>query len=213
MENVNFKPWVGPKYSDGLHGKKIMILGDSHYCKDELKEGGVCWPSCIKSKMKTTCKTQTSDVIEDYLYDYRGQHYLQVFQACDRAYYGKETSQQEKEDFWNSVIFYNYFQNSQKGPREELEITEDAEKAFKEVLEKYLPDLIIVWGRRLYDYYLPNWEGVASKIEIEENKTTDSWTYNIKGKNIQVMVVHHPSQGLGKSWEYWHPFYKKFIGF
>lgn len=51
MENVNFKPWVGPKYSEGLHGKKIMILGDSHYCKDELKEGGII--SSDSSKIST----------------------------------------------------------------------------------------------------------------------------------------------------------------
>ena len=213
MENVNFKPWVGPKYSDGLHGKKIMILGDSHYCKDELKEGGVCWPTCVKSKMKTSCNMQTNGIVEEYLYDYKGQRYLQVFQACDRAYYGKESSQQEKEDFWNSVMFYNYFQNSQKGPSKVIEITEDAEIAFKEILEEYLPDLIIVWGKRLYNDYLPNWEGLASKIEIDENKKTDIRTYSIKGKDIHIMEVHHPNRGLGKSWEYWHPFYKKFIGY
>ena len=213
MENVNFEPWIGPKYNEGLHGKKIMILGDSHYCKDDLKEGGICWPSCVKSKMKSSCNKLTKEVVDEYLNDYKGQKYLQVFQVCDRAYYGKESTQQEKEDFWNSVIFYNYFQNSQKEPgQKKPEITEDPEIAFKEVLEEYLPDLIIVWGIRLYNY-LPNWDGIASKIEIDENKKTNIWTYTIKGKDIPLMVVHHPNRGLGKSWEYWHPFYKKFIGY
>ena len=40
MENieykcVKFRPWVGTNYKKGFQGKKILILGESHYCKED----------------------------------------------------------------------------------------------------------------------------------------------------------------------------------
>lgn len=47
MSEINFKPWVGKKYlSEGYNGKRILVLGESHYCKDVLEQDGRCWPSC-----------------------------------------------------------------------------------------------------------------------------------------------------------------------
>ena len=83
--------------------------------------------------------------------------------------------------------------------------------SFKELLEIYLPDYIIVWGARLYNYWLPDWGGNGSVLQIRDNAKTDVWTYTIKGKRISAIKVHHPSSPSGKSWNYWHEFYKKFL--
>lgn len=33
MENVFFKPWVGKNYhTGGIFKKKILVVGESHYC-------------------------------------------------------------------------------------------------------------------------------------------------------------------------------------
>ena len=37
MQNVNFNPWKGNNYEEGLFDKKILILGESHYCEDSDK--------------------------------------------------------------------------------------------------------------------------------------------------------------------------------
>ena len=55
-------------------------------------------------------------------------------------------SQEEREKFWESVMFYNYIQYAQGGPRIEPqnEHWANSEKAFKELLETYSPDYITV---------------------------------------------------------------------
>lgn len=32
MSNVYFEPWVGCQYSEGINGKRIMVLGHVHVC-------------------------------------------------------------------------------------------------------------------------------------------------------------------------------------
>ena len=214
MKNVNFRPRVGENYSsEGFNGNRILVLGESHYCKKELSPNGICFPLCKKENMKSDCFSQTQDVLDYFVYSYNGEKYLQTFLCFERAVLGKELSQKERERFWNSVIFYNYIQYSQKGPRQHLQqdTWEQSELAFKEVLEFYMPDCIIVWGARLYNYVLPNWDRVGSKLYINDTESTDIWTYTINGKKIPAMKVHHPSTPTGKDWHYWHEFYKKFL--
>lgn len=57
MENTEFKyvkflPWVvRENYKNGFQGKKILILGDSHYCEKECASDGRCYPKCEYSQM------------------------------------------------------------------------------------------------------------------------------------------------------------------
>lgn len=214
MPNINFKPWIGENYqSKGFRGKKILVLGESHYCDTPLIEGGKCYPLCNKQKMISSCNDFTKDVINDVIYKYDGKkRYMQTFVCFERAVSGKELNQKEREDFWKSVIFYNYIQYALSGPgiAPKAKYWKESEDAFKEVLEEYLPDYIIVWGNRLYNG-LPDWNGEASILEIDEDKKTDVWTYTIKGKKIPAMKVLHPCSSRGKAWSYWHDFYKKFL--
>ena len=213
MSNINFKPWVGKNYqSGGFRGKKILVLGESHYCVTPLKKGGKCYPLCKKHKMNSSCNDFTEDVMNDILYHYDGEPYMQTFLCFERAVLGKELNQKEREDFWKSVIFYNYIQYALSGPgiKPQDEYWKQSESAFKEILEVYMPDYIIVWGSRLYNG-LPDWDGEGSILAIDDNNKTDIWTYTIKGKRVPAMKVFHPCCPRGKAWAYWHEFYKKFL--
>lgn len=210
MEKVNFKPWVGANYANGIGGKKILVLGESHYCK-ELPEGGRCCPSCECSKMNEECHKFTINVMQEFRDNYSGEPYERTFVCFERAVVGHELSQKEREEFWDSVMFYNYMQYAQSGPRQPLEQRNDSSEAFREILEVYMPDCIIVWGKRLYDW-LPDWNGEKSEITLDNGDKTDVRTYDIKGKKIPAMVVYHPSSSEGRKREYWHQFYKKFLG-
>lgn len=210
MEKVNFKPWIGVNYANGIGGKKILVLGESHYC-NELAEGGRCCPSCERCKMNELCHTQTIDIVEAFRDNYSGEPYQQTFLCFERAVAGHELSQKEREEFWDSIMFYNFMQYAQSGPRQPLEQRNDSSEAFREILEEYMPDCIIVWGKRLYGW-LPDWNGEKSEITLDNGDKTEVWTYDIKGKKIPAMAVYHPSTPQGKNWEYWHLFYEKFLG-
>lgn len=212
MTNINFKPWIGKNYDIGLfNGKKVLVLGESHYCENERRNGGRCQQVCSKVLMVDDCRNQTNDVIKEIKnQDWRSR----TFSNFERTIFGKIPTQKEREMLWDSVIFYNYLQYAQSGPTRPLEQTSDAfkdsEAAFKELLETYMPDYIIAWGMRLFDI-TPNWGGEQSSIEIEENGKANVWTYIINGKKIPTLFIYHPAYG-GYSWSAWHPFIKKFLG-
>ena len=211
-EYINFRPYVGEKYfSEGFHGKRLLVLGESHYCTKELKEGGRCFPICRAENMLEDCHSQTEDVIDAFIYNYDGSRYQQTFLCFERALAGKILTQEEREDLWSRFVFYNYVQFCQPGPR--LPIADEywapSEKAFKELLEVYLPDYIIIWGNRLYAN-LPDWNGEHSVLTAD-GMSTDVWTYEINGKRIPAIRVHHPSTPSGKAWDSWHELYKAFM--
>lgn len=211
---INFKPWIGEKYlSEGFKGKRILVLGESHYCPKELAEGGRCFPVCEKGKMNEDCFSQTEEAVNTFVYHYDGKRYLQTYLCFERAVLGKVLSQEEREDFWQRIIFYNYSQFSVRGSRTapQGDHWQKSEDAFKEILEEYMPDYIIMWGVRLFDRK-PNWGGNGSVIKTDSGDETDVWTYTIKGKKIPAIKVYHPSTPIGKSWPYWHEFYVKFLG-
>ena len=61
MSNIFFKPFVGKDYANGgLFGKRIMILGESHYCD----EGCVDCENCNQHR---ECMGFTQYVLNDYL--------------------------------------------------------------------------------------------------------------------------------------------------
>lgn len=210
MKNINFRPWVGENYFiKGYKNKHILVLGESHYCSEQLK-GGRCYPLCTKDKMQEVCLSQTEVVISEFVYNYSGAPYEQTFLCFERAVLGKELTQKEREEFWHSIVFYNYLQFCQEGPRKPIkqEYLNTSELAFKELLEEYMPDYIIIWGDRLYDV-LPDWQGEHAVLKVSEKDSTDIWIYTIKGKRIPAMRVYHPSTPAGKSWPYWHEYYEK----
>ena len=195
MGRINYKPWVGKNYSTGFRGKKILVLGESHY--DD--------PETIDSDL-------TRWVINDIVYNPEGQSYRATFTCFERAMVGRPMTQKEREEFWESVIFYNYLQFPTEGPRStpKPEYWSESADAFVELLETYMPDLIIVWGARLYNA-LPDLGGKGGILKLENGDTADYWIYPIKGKEIHALKIHHPSAPSGRNWGYWSKVINKFI--
>lgn len=213
MSYINFNPWVGKDYfTKGFQGKRLLVLGESHHCDDELAKNGKCFPTCLKEKMNKICHAQTQKVIHDAIYKYEGVHFQRTFICFERAVLGKVLTETERELFWQSVMFYNYLQYSQSAPRTtpQPEHWIESKEAFSELLEKYSPDKIIVWGARLYDY-LHNFNGKDYKLIVSDNNIAEIRYISFNGHNIPALKMLHPSCPRGKNWEYWHKIISKFL--
>ena len=111
--NIFFQPFVGKDYANGgIFGKRIMILGESHYCDESCTDCGDC-------QLHRECMNFTQQVLDDYLNENKErQNWMRTFLKFERSLVGEETDQAMRLKIWNSVVFFNYLQVAMGGPRE-----------------------------------------------------------------------------------------------
>lgn len=203
-EGIYFKPWVGPKYHEGIDGKKVMVLGHCHYCDDgsadeeftnSIINGYIDW-------------IRHSRPIERYEDGSIKDRWVRTYENFAKAFLGYKPNKDEISLVWERVLFYNYVQvavptaDSKPSSKDYA----NSRKGFINVISEYEPDIIFVWG----DVYnkTPDWNGKR----IEDVKAGDlssiRWEYLLpSGKKCHMIKIHHPSQGF--SWEKWHLIIKK----
>lgn len=205
--NVFFQPFIGKDYySGGIFGKRIMVLGESHYCEEGCAD-------CGNISVHRECMSFTNGVLGDYLNEgLPRQRWMNTFLKFERSLVGHETEWEERRRIWQSVMFYNYLQVAMGGPRKAgtNEQYTHASRVFYGVIDKYLPQYIIVWGSRLWNY-LPGdsrWKN-GEPIIIDGYKVeTGSYTLG-NGYRARAMTVNHPS--VGYSWDWWHKAIHQFL--
>ncbi len=198
MTRIFFTPWVGAEYSSGgIFGKRILVLGESHYGNGESSPDA------------------TFRVLEEYLdCPETVPPYLQSFKLFERSLTGTETDAQQRRQIWDSLLFYNFVQEvSTDAPRQMLDVKNPRQsaEAFFEVLETYRPEYIIAWGYRLWDKLLPTerWEW-GEEIVIDGLPPIKFGYYTLAdGTRIKAIPVKHPSAGY--SWAEWHEVIKYFL--
>jgi hypothetical protein len=173
MENVFFDPWVGDDYWDDDNYPRILVLSESHHGNYRGRD-------------------LTQSVVERYL-EYangnaRHEGWMSTFTRFTNVMIRNVLDYFDDEDeFWNSVVYYTYVQTrTMSGPRVSPsdEDFENSEDAFFEVLEEYQPDLIIVWGKRL-------WDNMSGNGYSEDGL----YYYSTEEKEIAATWVFHPSTG------------------
>ncbi len=203
MSNIFFQPFVGKEYGGGPFGKRIMVLGESHYCGEECADCGDC-------SLHKECMNFTTNVVQTYL-KRNGGLWMNTYLKFERSLVGHETDSDETERIWNSVIFYNYLQvamdeSRQAGTAEQYRRAADA---LFETLERYLPEYVIVWGKRLWNN-LPSERWADGEDIVVDGCPNATGTYTLRsGKRVKMMVVYHPSAGY--SWDYWHRVIQRFL--
>jgi hypothetical protein len=177
---VHYRPWVGKNYENGkLYGKRIMILGESHYGK-ELGE----------------VNDTTSQVIEEaefqHLYTTR---FLRMVPPAVMGYSSSDSlTHEQRKEFWDSVLFYNYIQESVNGgPRGSRTNKQwsDAVEPFLEVINQYKPEIILVFGVGIGNNLTRK---NAVNKDIKGLKAVE-YTLNEGIKSIAV-AVRHPAGGM-----------------
>lgn len=188
MNNVKFLPWVGKNYpTGGIFGKKILVLGESHYCTDA-----------------EAVPELTNLVVKEHLDGTS----ISTFTKFERSLVGHPTEEKEKREIWDSIVFYNYLQVNMADAR--LAGTKAqykaAEEPFWEVLEEYRPEYVIVWGNRLWDN-IPSENFKALNSVVLEKYEAGDGVYTLKdGTEVKVIAVYHPSSGY--DWERWYKYLK-----
>jgi hypothetical protein len=203
QSSIFFSPWEGNHYNYGIAGfdsnghiiygtesspgKKVLILGDSHYC----------------SKPDEAIPELTRNIIKDYIDPATAfEYYKNTYTKFGRSLAGYAIDKLETIQLWEHVVFYNYVQEPLSQPRQSPTSQQfaNAETAFWEVVNRYNPDYIIVWGARLYKS-LPQKGRQGKDLEVD-NGWSETWIFDPR---IIVMPIIHPSSPQF-SWEYTHRF-------
>lgn len=210
---AHFKPWEGACYKHGIigfnknghivygtednPGIKILVLGDSHYCAK---------PEDDKSSL-------TNDIIRDLLnpsseHESYKNTYTKFIKSLT-GYYDILTNDQ-KQDAWEHIMFYNYVQTPMSAARiaPTSDDYRDSDDAFFGVLKESDADLVIAWGKRLYNN-LPQDGEQGEDLEIldgdYEGEAIEVWRYKVKqgteNKWVPVIGICHPSAAFVI--EYW----------
>ena len=182
MLPIRFKPFIGTEYN--IQNFKILIVGESHYLND------FDFNDYLNGDKKV--ELITNNVVKRYLnYKKTGKYYakwMNTFTKFSNVLYGKKSSIKDTVEFWQSSSFYNYVQAPTKGPRispskEEFKLSFDA---LKKVVEEIKPNLIFLWGHRLWDNF--------PKENYESSKNGNDKIHFLKfSYNLPIMVVPHPS--------------------
>jgi hypothetical protein len=183
LENrFGFKPWIGSQYEIGIDNKKILILGESHYC---------CNPGECDG-----CSDQTNEIILKQINETRSDFesnpfYTKLAKLFLKKVPGEYISLNEKKLFWNSVAFYNYIQESvgetaRIAPSKEM--FEISWGPFQNLIEAITPDLVLILGQRLWD----GMPGEAIK-DWPAGPVKDSYYYLGKTNAPICVIANHPS--------------------
>lgn len=190
---VFFKPFVGKKYGkpSSIFDKKLMVVGASHYCKHPCVK-------CGEKSLDDTCRTFTIDCVkEGYLKGaWDGGSWRKTYTTFINSIYGKNSSEKERELFFDSIVFYQFLQEREgTNPNEKHPELFDKQinvDAFSEVLKHYVPDIVIVWGR-VWDA-IPNNLGNGDAMQVEGIQSC--LKYTLDGKEFILLGAHHPSIGF-----------------
>ena len=206
MKNVKFLPWVGKNYQYGIlghddHGlcygnekcvgKKLLILGESHYSHEENPN-------------------LTNEVISKICNPHEKLSFRSTYTKFERALTGKVLDFSQHTELWETLMFYNFVQTLMPAPRVRpaKKDFKASEPAFQEVLKKYSPDYIISWGYKLYDC-LPQTGHQLQNIVAEDGKEAAVWGYEVGVNTIPLLAIKHPASAFSPS--HWHIVIRKFL--
>jgi hypothetical protein len=132
-----FEPWQGPLYrAEGLFGRRVLILGESHYGKAE-EETARFTRDCVEYMAKAEKGYRFFTVVAKLLLNEPA---------------GVKLSQERRRWFWDRVAFYNYvqrFPSTTSRVRPTASMWSQAAQCLPAVISELSPDFMLVLGCEL----------------------------------------------------------------
>lgn len=216
MKKRFFNPRVGAQYQKGfINGKKVLVLGASHYCLlNSIEKGFACpvWEECTSreirdsSKFNTCCpayeangwlkeygvKLEDSAQIEvDNFFDAPGSYKTYSnFTNFIIDYFGFT----DAEEVWDRLAFVNYAQyflpTIATPPFDEYDIRNF--EALLQTIQELQPDVIIVWGTKIRDHFKePYIQKMVDNLTMRDNDYF--WDLDFQGNHYIIVNCWHPS--------------------
>ena len=165
-----------------------MLLGESHIC-------GTCkCDECLISKNKRCIDGHCSLVREQIL---KGS--ISTYSRFEKQFTGAIIKDKKSRMlFWQQFLFTNFLSiampKSGKAPAKKF-YTQDCRNRFVNLVKKYQPSYIIIWGNRTWNN-LPGdiKSGMWKKELISKYKGFEIWELMIERTNsVRVLKIHHPA--------------------
>jgi len=186
LPHVFFRPWVGKHYGPTSQlGMPVMVLGESHWCTSE----------------EAINRDFTVELMQHIVDGRRYRYWTEIA----RVFPGQDNAAGNSGAFWNSVMFYNYIQES-VGDAPRIRPTpamwEKGAPPFLEVLARYQPRLVLAVGKQLWDH-LPK-IGRSGPSIVLGNRERESWLYAHPAGEALALWIYHPASP--KWWsDHWAP--------
>ena len=193
---IFFLPWIGKNYLHGFHGRRLLVLGESHYDKWE----GLTHQ--LGNEFTRECIQEVVDRESD------AEYWKYIEQALLNETREKGWAPNGGNPLWGTLSFYNFLQSPVSGgPRSSLpkwSLIEESRKPFRAVLERLRPDRVLVCSKRLW--------GAWMEIRQKEDYLHDNiQAYRLAdGTQVWCLATDHPSSGR-YSWKRLHPLIMTFL--
>jgi hypothetical protein len=188
MTDWFFRPWIGKNYGpQSCFGIPVMVLGESHYD----------WKARVIPHRRVTV-----ELVKDEL---DGGDRKRFFTNIVASFAGQLPSAEQRGQFWNSVLFYNYIQGfvgNKPRIRPKCTMWSESQPAFRRVLARYKPRLVAVFGFTLWDE-LPNWGHDGDPIMTRGQSTACYQLAAPDGFAALAPKLRHPSSSF--NFRMWHP--------
>jgi hypothetical protein len=191
-EGVAFLPWIGEEYEKGWHGRKVLVLGESHYST---------WTDADRERREHSCgPTFTRECVDEVVRRVDG---ARLFRSLEQALLNEERldgwAPNGGSPLWSRLAFYNFVQSPVDGGARVSPTSRQFQEsfgAFKAVIDAIAPQRVIVCGMRL-------WGQMPSDILQSDNLHSRVQAYRLlSGQAVWCLAIHHPSSAF--SWKRWH---------
>ncbi|WP_369049533.1 hypothetical protein [Tenacibaculum sp. UWU-22] len=196
IKNLKWQPYVGLNYQKGVNGRKVLIVGESHYLGNDEnsieKHNNPLFTQIVINEL----------AINRYYWNTR------IFPNFHRALIGNDSFNAEL--LWSYFSFYNFIQrpmesNKSRPTENDFEI---AWQVFFNVAKNLKPDLCIFIGTSSSNFL--SYQSEKNNIELKELKWLKKIgnTYprkaiiSLNKKEIELHFIKHTSQYF--SWYKWN---------